>query len=284
MSINQQLIISHAIESRSTLQQRFQEHGYLYIKNYVSNIICNNMLNDIISATTPYITLDKTTNLPISNGDPFYETDEIWDNIYPKIQSLESFHSFFHSDHIIKLMEAVSNSEVFVYPMKMARISTPGKIGYETPPHQDAHSHHAGPTMAGIWVALHDAKEGMGRLKILPGSHKKGVRKVFQADGVGGVQCEIFEDETTWHVSDVEQGDVIIFHSCCIHKAEPNTAKNAARLSIDTRFCDYGAAVFSTNLEPHHGWRIDGLDWDNIYQHWQQTKLQYYWQDYPNLF
>jgi ectoine hydroxylase-related dioxygenase (phytanoyl-CoA dioxygenase family) len=284
MSINQQLIISHAIESRSTLQQRFQEHGYLYIKNYVSNIICNNMLNDIISATTPYITLDKTTNLPISNGDPFYETDEIWDNIYPKIQSLESFHSFFHSDHIIKLMEAVSNSEVFVYPMKMARISTPGKIGYETPPHQDAHSHHAGPTMAGIWVALHDAKEGMGRLKILPGSHKKGVRKVFQADGVGGVQCEIFEDETTWHVSDVEQGDVIIFHSCCIHKAEPNTAKNAARLSIDTRFCDYGAAVFSTNLEPHHGWRIDGLDWDNIYHHWQQTKLQYYWQDYPNLF
>jgi ectoine hydroxylase-related dioxygenase (phytanoyl-CoA dioxygenase family) len=284
MSFNKELITSYTDEDKKILSKRFQEHGYLYIKNYVSSIICNNMLNDIISATTPYITLDKTTNLPISNGDPFYETDEIWDNIYPKIQSLESFHSFFHSDHIIKLMEAVSNSEVFVYPMKMARISTPGKIGYETPPHQDAHSHHAGPTMAGIWVALHDAKEGMGRLKILPGSHKKGVRKVFQADGVGGVQCEIFEDETTWHVSDVEQGDVIIFHSCCIHKAEPNTAKNAARLSIDTRFCDYGAAVFSTNLEPHHGWRIDGLDWDNIYQHWKQTKLQYYWQDYPNLF
>ena len=138
--------------------------------------------------------------------------------------------------------------------------------------------------MAGIWVALHDAKEGMGRLKLLPGSHKDGVRKVFQADGVGGVQCEIFEHETIWHVSDVAQGDVIIFHSCCIHKAEPNTANNAARLSIDTRFCDYGAAVFSTNLEPHHGWRIDGLDWDNIYQNWQDTKLQYYWQDYPNLF
>ncbi|MFT6757746.1 MAG: hypothetical protein ACJA0M_001628, partial [Chitinophagales bacterium] len=56
------------------------------------------------------------------------------------------------------------------------------------------------------------------------------------------------------------------------------------RLSIDTRFCDYGAAVFSTNLEPHHGCRIEGLDWANIYQHWQDHKLQYYWQDYPNLF
>ena len=284
MSLNKKLITSDVDEDNKILRERFQKYGYLYIKNYVSNKTCSSMLNDIITATTPYITLDDKTNLPISNGDPFFETDEIWDDVYPKIQSLESFHSFFHNDHIIELMETVVDSDVFVYPMKMARISTPGKVGYETPPHQDAHSHHAGATMAGIWVALHNAKEGMGRLKLLPGSHKNGVRKVSQADGVGGVQCEIFEHETTWHVSDVEQGDVIIFHSCCIHKAEPNTEKNAARLSIDTRFCDYGAAVFSTNLEPHHGWRINGLNWANIYQKWQDTKLQYYWQDYPNLF
>ena len=284
MSTNKELVTSRADEDKIILRERFQQYGYLYIKNYVGTEICRAMLADIISATTPYITLDDKTNLPISNGDPFFETDKIWDDVYPKIQSLESFHSFFHDDHIINLMKTVSASDVFVYPMKMARISTPGKIGYETPPHQDAHSHHAGPTMAGIWVALHDTNQGMGRLKMLPGSHKDGVRNVFQADGVGGVQCEIFEYEKTWHVSDVEQGDIIIFHSCCIHKAEPNTAKNSARLSIDTRFCDYGAAVFSTNLEPHHGCRIEGLDWANIYQHWQDHKLQYYWQDYPNLF
>ncbi|MFT6310492.1 MAG: ectoine hydroxylase-related dioxygenase (phytanoyl-CoA dioxygenase family) [Porticoccus sp.] len=284
MSINEELVVSCAEENKMILRERFQEYGYLYIKSYVSSENCSAMLNDIIAATTPYITLDDKTKLPISNGDPFFETDEIWDDIYPKIQSLESFHSFFHDDHIIELMKTVSDSDVFVYPMKMARISTPGKIGYETPPHQDAHSHHAGPTMAGIWVALHAAKKGMGRLKVLPRSHKDGVRNVFKADGVGGVQCEIFEHENTWHVSDVGQGDIIIFHSCCIHKAEPNTAKNAARLSIDTRFCDYGAAVFSTNLEPHHGWRIEGLDWPNIYQNWQDNKLQYYWNNYPNLF
>ncbi|MFQ3324202.1 MAG: ectoine hydroxylase-related dioxygenase (phytanoyl-CoA dioxygenase family) [Pseudomonadales bacterium] len=284
MSINKELVISCAEENKMILRERFQEYGYLYIKSYVSSENCSAMLNDIITATTPYITLDDKTKLPISNGDPFFETDKIWDDIYPKIQSLESFHSFFHDDHIMEFMKTVSDSDVFVYPMKMARISTPGKIGYGTPPHQDAHSHHAGPTMAGIWVALHDVKKSMGRLKVLPHSHKDGVRNVFKADGVGGVQCEIFEYENTWHVSDVAQGDIIIFHSCCIHKAEPNTAKNAARLSIDTRFCDYGAAVFSTNLEPHHGWRIEGLDWANIYQNWQDNKLQYYWKNYPNLF
>ena len=146
--------------------------------------------------------------------------------------------------------------DVFIYPMKLGRIACPKKLGYETPPHQDARSHQAGPTMAGMWVALHDTEQGMGRLQLLPGSHKQGVRTVKAADGVGGVQCEIFADETTWHVSDVERGDVIIFHSCCVSR-EPNTSESTVRLSIDTRFCNYGAPVFISNLDPHHGWRID---------------------------
>jgi ectoine hydroxylase-related dioxygenase (phytanoyl-CoA dioxygenase family) len=200
------------------------------------------------------------------------------------MQSLYDFHHFFHEEDVQRLMRMLVGENTFVYPMKMGRIATPRKIGYETPPHQDAHSHQAGPTMAGIWVALHDVEDGMGRLKMLPGSHKQGVRKVFQAEGVGGVQCEIFPDETVWHVSDVKQGDVIIFHSCCVHKAEPNTAEETVRISIDTRFCDYGAPVFITNIEPHHGWRIDGFDWDSIYRGWDDKTLQFYWENYPNLF
>lgn len=232
----------------------------------------------------PYIVFDKKKKTPTLNGDPFFETDPIWDKVYPKMQSLYGFHKFFHEPDALRLMQTLVGEQVFVYPMKMGRIATPKKIGYETPPHQDAHSHQAGPTMAGMWVALHDAKEGMGRLKLLPGSHKHGVRKVFEAEGVGGVQCEIFPDETVWHVSDVEQGDVIIFHSCCVHKAEPNTAKSDVRISIDTRFCDFGAPVFITNTEPHHGWRIDSLNWESIYQNWQDKELQYYWKQYPHLF
>ena len=181
-------------------------------------------------------------------------------------------------------MQVVTGSTPFVYPMKMARISTPGKVGFETPPHQDAHSHHAGPTMAGFWVALHPITADMGRVKVLPESHKKGVRPVYSTQGVGGVQCEIYEDETIWHVSDFDAGDVLIFNSCTVHKAEPNTTADAVRISVDTRFCDHGAPVFSTNLEPHHGWRIEGLNWPSIYNGWKDPQLQYYWRDYPYLF
>ncbi len=284
MSDTEEFVVSSIEEEPAVLRARLQELGYLLIREYVREQECRTLLNHLVQELDPYITLDSTADAPVSNGTPFSETDPVWDEVYPKIQSLEAFHSFFHQPHILDLMSTVTGTDVFVYPMKMARISTPGKVGFETPPHQDAHSHHAGPTMAGIWVALHDISQPMGRVKVLPRSHKQGVRRVFSAEGVGGVQCEIFPHETTWHVSDFKRGDVLIFHSGTIHKAEPNTGDKLARISVDTRFCDYGAPVFSTNLEPHHGWRIDGLDWDRIYQNWQNSALQYYWRDYPNLF
>jgi hypothetical protein len=282
-TLNHPYVVSHAHEDPKVLRERFDKWGYLYIKRYVPVEQCESLLSEILNESGPHISR-KGSQPPHLEGQPFFETDPVWDEIYPKIQSLEAFHHFFHQPHILDLMETVSGTSAFVYPMKMARISTPGKIGYETPPHQDAHSHHAGPTMAGFWVALHDVTEDMGRVKVLPGSHTGGVRPVFSTQGVGGVQCEIYDDETLWHVSDFEAGDVLIFHSCTVHKAEPNTTAETVRISVDTRFCDHGAPVFSTNLDPHHGWRIEGLDWSSIYSGWKDTRYQYYWREYPGLF
>ena len=283
ISANAPYVVSSLDEDTRVLRERFNDWGYLYIKRYIPPADCERLLDAVLLACDPYIRGNASSS-PHLEGEPFFETDPVWDEIYPKIQSLEAFHTFFHQQHVLNLMEIVTGAPVFVYPMKMARISTPGKIGFETPPHQDAHSHHAGPTMAGFWVPLHDVSEPMGRVKVLPKSHKLGVRPVFNTQGVGGVQCEIYENETTWHVSDVEAGDVLIFHSCTVHRAEPNTTSEAVRISVDTRFCDHGAAVFSTNLDPHHGWRIEGLDWPSIYSGWQNSQYQYYWRDYPGLF
>ena len=284
MSSDQPLVVSSAAEPASALRERFQDQGYLYFPCYIAPQKCDALLREILSCLAPYIECSKGQAAPILSGEPFFETDPIWDEVYPRMQSLYNFHNFFHQEDVQQLMKILVGDDVFVYPMKMGRIATPRKIGYETPPHQDAHSHQAGPTMAGMWVALHDTCEGMGRLKLLPGSHKRGVREVFKAEGVGGVQCEIFPDEDVWHVSDIEQGGVIIFHSCCVHKAEPNTTQEKVRISIDTRFCDYGAPVFTLNMEPHLGWRIDDFDWHSIYKNWQDDALQFYWQDYPNVF
>ncbi len=277
------LIVSNLDESKKTLSDKFQEYGYLFIKKGVSQARCNVLLDQILGQLHPHVIFDEEIQTPALKGKPFFETDPLFDALYPKIQALEEFHGFFHEPRVQQLMQIVAGFTPFVYPMKMARISTPKTMGHETPPHQDAHSHQAPETMSGIWVALHDVKASMGRLMLLPYSHKRGVRPVHQAQGVGGVQCEIYDDETLWHVSDIEQGDVIIFHACCVHKAEPNTSDNTVRISLDTRFCDDGAEVFSSNLYPHHGWRIENCNWETIYQHWQDKSLQFYWRDYSNI-
>ncbi|MFK8041641.1 phytanoyl-CoA dioxygenase family protein [Congregibacter sp.] len=270
-------------EGIAVLQERFSRDGYLYLPAALRASVAP-VLSDMLSVLAPHIHWDDSVGTPVLAGEPFFESDPLWDSLYPEIQALESLHRLFHSAEVQQLMALVAGEETFVYPMKMARIAAPRKLGFETPPHQDAFSHHAGPSMAGIWVALHDADTDMGRLTILPGSHVHGVRKVFEAQGVGGVQCEIYPKETLWHVSDVTAGDVILFHSQTVHRAQPNVDAKRVRLSIDTRFCDYGAPVFSTNLEPHHGWRIPRLDWDYVYRDWQQRDLCHYWRDYPALF
>lgn len=284
MSIDQPFVVSRRDEDPAVLRARLQDWGYLYIKRYVSETTCHSLLQALLGQLAPHVAWDVARNLPVLTGQPFGETDPTWDKVYPKIQALEEFHRFFHDPAMLALMQAVAGTDVFIYPMKMARISTPGKVGYETPPHQDARSHAAGPTMAGIWVALHDISGEMGRLKILPRSHTRGVRPVITSPGVGNVQCEIYPEENTWHVSDVEQGDVIIFHSATVHGAQANTSAQVVRMSVDTRFCDYGAPVSAINLEPHHGWRIADLNWPSVYRRWQEPGLQYYWKNYPNLF
>lgn len=277
------LIVSRADENHDSLQARLQNWGYLYFQDYVPAEQCRLLLQDLVMPLSPHVALEAASGLPVLTGQPFVETDALWDEIYPKVQALESFHAFFHDPKILELMTRVAGAKPFVYPMKMVRISTPGRLGYETPPHQDARSHAAGPTMCGIWIALHDVNAESGRLQLLPRSHTQGVRKVVPSQGVGNVQCEIFPEETEWHVSDVKQGDVIIFHSATVHSAQPNRSERVVRMSIDSRFCDYGAPVCSINLEPHHGWRIPGLNWEHVYRHWRDTALQYYWKDYPNL-
>lgn len=266
------------------LRERFDRDGYLYLPRGVGEDLVAQLREAILATLKPHIVWDEGCAAPVLRGEPFFEGDPLWDALYPDIQAIERLHGLFHEPVVQRLMQFVAGVEPFVYPMKMARIATPRRIGFETPPHQDAYSHHAGPTMAGIWIALHDVDSAMGRLALLPGSHVRGVRPVHAAPGVGGIQCEIYDDETLWHVGDVAAGDVIIFHSQTVHRAQANTDAERVRLSVDTRFCDYGAAVFSTNLEPHHGWRIPRLDWEHVYRYWRSDALKYYWRDYPALF
>ena len=81
-------------------------------------------MHDMLHCLQPHIVFDQQRQLPQLMGEPFFETDPIWDQVYPKIQSLASFHIFFHQADAQKLMQTVVGPDGFIfYPMKLGRIA-----------------------------------------------------------------------------------------------------------------------------------------------------------------
>ena len=66
-----------------------------------------------------HIDYDQARDMPVLKGEPFSETDSIWDEVYPRMQSLYDFHNFFHENDVQQLMQILVGERVFVYPMKM---------------------------------------------------------------------------------------------------------------------------------------------------------------------
>ena len=81
-------------------------------------------------------------------------------------------------------------------------------------------------------------------------------------------RCDAYE----WVGSDFELGDAIVFHSQTLHRSLPNRT-DRIRLSVDYRFQREGEALTEGCLLPHFGRET----WDEIYQGWARTDLQYYW-------
>ena len=72
------IVVSRVEEDAETLRARFQEYGYLYFKNYVAEKKCDALLNEFLTVLEPHIGFDQKGRHPVLNGEPFFETDEIW--------------------------------------------------------------------------------------------------------------------------------------------------------------------------------------------------------------
>ena len=89
-----------------TLRERFAQDGYLFLKKAVATAHCDALLQDLLNVLSPYVDFDPAQNKPVLTGEPFYETDSVWDEVYPRVQKLESFHRFFHQPWMLVSMDS----------------------------------------------------------------------------------------------------------------------------------------------------------------------------------
>jgi hypothetical protein len=107
---------------------------------------------------------------------------------------------------------------------------------------------------------------------VLRGSHREGLLGVTRSPGAGGLESILCGLGYEWETAEYESGDVLAFHSYTVHKSLPNRIPGRIRLSCDFRYQKISDPIEQASLLPH-----GPFTWDQLYEGWSRTDLQYYW-------
>ena len=138
------------------------------------------------------------------------------------------------------------------------RIDLPGEEKYLLPAHQDFPYIQGSLNALTWWIPFLDTTLEMGPPSWIEGSQKLGIQKVkyidYETTGQSGgrsfelVGHDRFTDKDFTH-KPVLNGKCVVFHTCLIHRSEPNHT-NKARINLQVRFDDATAEESFTRNYP----------------------------------
>ena len=256
----------------TALRHKMNQDGFLVLRGLLSTDVVANVYQAILSICQACGWADDQG---WAQGEPRLEgRDDFWE-VYDQVQRLEAFHALAHRPEVLAVIEALVQESPFLHPRNITRISFPKAEFFTTPAHQDYVHIQGTPETYTVWMPLRDCPIELGNLTMLAGSHKLGILPPHVADGAGGLGVDTDSVGLAWYAGDLQAGDALIFHSHTVHKAFPNRTENQLRLSVDYRYQGVSQPLVADSLEPHYG----RLSWDEIYEGWQDSRLQYYWRD-----
>ncbi|AZN39155.1 phytanoyl-CoA dioxygenase family protein [Paenibacillus albus] len=257
--------------------------GYLFFKHFFTReemmalrLQILNVLQgeNLLDPSKPL--MDGYGNQPLIDGMTMEELN--WNGIgttqqvYHKVQKLESFHAFAHHPKLLGLFDTLFGERTFPHPRNIARIMLPSDKLNVTPPHQDFLHIQGSSNTWTCWAPIGDVPLSLGTLSMLEGSHDGGLLQVTGNPGAGGLESILCGLGYEWAEGDYEAGDIVIFHSMMVHKALPNRQPGRVRLSLDLRFQPASQPIENASLLPH-----GPFEWDELYEGWTREDLQYYW-------
>lgn len=255
------------------LLHRLSADGYLFFRALIDPMSVLEARRQVLDAleTCGWLTEDSTLDSPRpshrvrreeANADPGYF------EAYTAIQRIQAFHELAHTEPLLAAMTSLVGAPLLVHPRKIARIGLP-RDEFVVGAHQDFPLNQGSADVLTAWVPLGDCPDEMGGLRILPGSHRRGLWPVEAVPNVGGLRVvERVENETGWLTTDFAAGDVLVFHSLTVHAAKYNHT-DLLRLSADYRYQAASDPVVRGSLEPHYFGAIPG--YDRLTESWTST-------------
>lgn len=157
-------------------------------------------------------------------------------------------HDIAHHPALAGLMAELLGGQVWVQPRQFLRLMYTVDRPWATEPHQDYRFVQGTVDTLTAWIGMHDVDAGGSALRVLPGSHRRGLWPV--TDTTGGTlphPVGVFPDDPRWTALPVRAGDVAVFHSLTVHSTLP-PAGPAGRLSLDVRYQRTGTPFAETGL------------------------------------
>ena len=267
------------------LNRRMQRDGYLFVRGLLPPEPLETLrLNFLgIARDAGWVARGEPLADAVADLDGFcVEPQPDYMSIYAGMYKLQEFHALQHHPAIIGLLERMCGETggngnvmpaVIPHPRIIGRTIFPQREAYTTPAHQDFVPIQGTADTWTAWFPLHDLSPEMGGLQVAEGSHTSGVYEFRPALGAGGL--EVTDPlEGRWRSTLMNQGDVLFFHSLCVHKGVSNTGRTL-RQSIDARFQRPGDPIEEKSLLPHVN-----LAWEEIYAGWRNEEFQYYWKEW----
>jgi ectoine hydroxylase-related dioxygenase (phytanoyl-CoA dioxygenase family) len=264
------------LSSPGDLRQQARRQGYLFFRSLIPPDPLSTLRRRILEVCARHGFLAEGAPLEAGIAAPevrYREGDPEYMAAYDEIQRLEAFHALAHQPPLLSVLRSLYGEEVLVHPRNIARVMFPENNTFTTPAHQDyVHIQGTEDTWT-AWIPLGDCPRELGGVEVLVGSHGLGVLPVRSAYGAGGLGVETEGLGLSWAGGDYQCGDVLLFHSHCVHRGVDNRTPDKVRLSVDYRYQGVSQPVTEWSLLPH----FNRLSWEEIYSGWECTEHQYYW-------
>jgi phytanoyl-CoA hydroxylase len=161
------------------------------------------------------------------------------------------------NERLLDALECIIGPEIYSNPVQHVRLRMPERraihdakgeiIDGATPWHQDngvVLPEADETSMHTVWFPLSDAPLEAGCLKVLPRSHKKGLRTHCPLSSNGRLQIPSSQlpEEAEFMALPMKRGDVLFMHRLTCHGSLPNLT-NHVRWSMDLRYHPVGQAT-----------------------------------------
>lgn len=277
---------SPSLADADALQRRAEADGYLFLRGLVprddvlaarAELLGVMRRHGLLSSQAPpgsgKLDLDRVRAMP---EDALRTDIGVTHTIYLDVQKLPAVHRLPHHPKLLWLFRTLFNSEVFVHPRHIVRMVTPHPAMVPTPVHQDHPLIQGTPRTWTCWMPAGDCPVELGGLSVLRGSHRLGCLPIQLTGGAGGIAAQLCPGEDEWVTTDYRVGDVLVFPSYTVHKANPCRVPDQVRMSFDVRYQPAEEPIEARSLAPHCE-----ASWDELYADWpaEHDDLRYYWQN-----